>query len=90
MRRREQQLAGEELPEPGRFCSTEWADPDDPIHVFCDDAFMRALRRWLDARTTWAFTGGRSIDPTSDIPGTQLWAAANMPELLPRSSLLRK
>jgi hypothetical protein len=36
-----------------RFRAHDWAGEDDPIGEFCDPAWFRAFRRYLDARRRW-------------------------------------
>ena len=63
MRRREKSLPYRTVPEPGPFRIEAWKDPADPIFEFGDDATLRCVRRWLDAKAAWRATGGRSADP---------------------------
>ena len=37
-------------PPPATFVLEDWRDPRDPVRRAFDDAHLRAVRRWLDAR----------------------------------------
>lgn len=41
-----------------RFRVADWEDPDDPVRVFCDGAWMRAFARYREARRAWRTTHG--------------------------------
>ncbi len=38
---------------PRAYNPDDWADPDDPVDAFLDEASLRRTRRWLDARGAW-------------------------------------
>lgn len=65
------------MPYPAPFHLADWERPGDRSEQFLDDAHMRAVRRWLDACATWRYTGGRSVTPNADVPGTSLHLEAS-------------
>jgi hypothetical protein len=38
---------------PATFRIEDWLDPHDPLQKSTDAPFIRAVRRWLDARLVW-------------------------------------
>lgn len=52
---------------PQHFCYADWRTPDEPEHpVFMDANWMRALRRYMDARLAWYLEQqGRQWHPQS-------------------------
>jgi hypothetical protein len=43
---------------PATFRIGDWADPQDPLSS-TDEPFIRAVRRWLDARLAWNYSQHR-------------------------------
>jgi len=62
MRRRVKPSVGPKVPQPGDFRAADWKDPYDPIEEFGDAAFLRCVRRWLDAKMAWRLSEGRTLD----------------------------
>ncbi len=60
MRRREQPPQTPTGEPSTTFHVEDWLDPQDPLHQSTDEPFMRAVRRWLDARLDWNYSTRRS------------------------------